>query len=271
MIAHDKNTSGAQRRPPVFVVTLAIVGSLLFVLPLVGLLWRVPWSQFGPELRRSSTRTALRLSLECSLSALVLSLMFGTPLAWVLARVDFRAKRVVRSLLTLPMVLPPVVGGVALLAAFGRKGLVGQQLYQWLGIRLAFTTPGVVLAETFVALPFFVVTVEAALRTSDRELEDAAATLGATRWTVFRTITLPMIRPSLMAGAALCWARALGEFGATITFAANVEGVTQTIPLKVYLALESNPDGALVLSVLLLAVSFAVLLSLRDRWTGLTR
>lgn len=259
------------RASQVIVPALAVVGSLLFLLPLAALLRRAPWSQIGLQLRDPSVRTALRLSLECSLSALVLSVLFGTPIALVLARTSFPGKRVVRSVLTLPMVLPPVVGGVALLMAFGRLGLVGRPLFDWFGIRLAFTTPGVVLAETFVAMPFFIVTLEAALASLDGRLEDAAATLGASRFTVFWTVTVPLVRPSLVAGAALSWARALGEFGATVTFAANVEGVTQTIPLKVYLALDTNPDGAVILSVLLLAVSVVVLVGFHDRWLGASR
>ncbi len=254
-----------------FVVSLAVIGSSIFVLPLGALLWRAPWSRFVHELGQPSVRTALRLSLECSLSALALSVLFGTPIALVLARTSFPGKRFVRSLLTLPMVLPPVVGGVALLLAFGRLGLVGRYLFDWFGIRLAFTTPGVILAETFVAMPFFIVTLEAALLSVDRRLEDAAATLGASPSTVFRTVTVPLVRPSLLAGAALSWARALGEFGATVTFAANVEGITQTIPLKVYLALDTNPDGAIVLSVVLLAVSVVVLVAFHDRWLGANR
>ncbi|MGD9793857.1 MAG: ABC transporter permease [Acidimicrobiia bacterium] len=259
------------RRPHAVVIAIAALGALLFVLPLVALLWRAPWSQFGHELRDDSALTALRLSLQCSLSALVLCIVLGTPLALVLARTEFPGKRLLRALLSLPMVLPPVVGGVALLLAFGRRGLVGQWLYDWFGMRLAFTTTGVVLAETFVAMPFYVVTLEAALASVDRRFEEAAATMGAKPFTVFRTVTLPAIRPSLIAGCALSWARALGEFGATITFAANVEGVTQTIPLKVYLALETNPDGAVVLSIVLLAVSIAVLAALQDRWLGARR
>jgi molybdate transport system permease protein len=253
------------------VVALAAIGALLFVLPLVGLLWRAPWSKVGDALGDESLRTALRLSLQCSLGALALTVVFGTPIAFVLARVAFPGKRFVRALVTLPMVLPPVVGGVALLLAFGRLGLIGRHLDEWFGLRLAFTTPGVVLAETFVAMPFFIVTVEAALASVDRRLEDAASSLGASPARVFRTVTLPLIRPSLVAGAALSWARALGEFGATVTFAASVEGVTQTVPLKVYLALETDPDGAVLLSVLLLAVSVVVLAVFHDRWWGTRR
>jgi molybdate transport system permease protein len=263
------------RRPrsaiDVAVAVLAALGSLLFLLPLAALVWRAPWGQFAEQLRDPSVRTALRLSLQCSLSALVLSVVFGTPIALVLARTSFPGKRVVRSVLILPMVLPPVVGGVALLLAFGRLGLVGRHLFDWFGLRLAFTTTGVVLAETFVAMPFFIVTLEAALTSLDRRLEVAAATLGASRLRVFWTVTVPLVRPSLVAGAALSWARALGEFGATVTFAANVQGITQTAPLKVYLALDTDPDAAIVLSVLLLAVSVIVLAGFRDRWWGASR
>jgi molybdate transport system permease protein len=263
--------SVSRRSFPVVIIGLATIGALLFVLPLVGLLWRAPWSKVGDALGDESLRTALRLSLQCSLGALLLTVLLGTPIAYVLARATFPGRRIVRALVTLPMVLPPVVGGVALLLAFGRLGIVGRHLDEWFGLRLAFTTPGVVLAETFVAMPFFIVTVEAALASVDRRLEDAAASLGASPARVFRTITLPLIRPSLVAGAALSWARALGEFGATVTFAASVEGVTQTVPLKVYLALETDPDGAVLLSVLLLAVSVVVLAVFHDRWWGARR
>ncbi len=245
---------------------LAAIGSLLFVLPLLGLLWRLPWSLVGHELRDPAAHTALRLSLQTSLSAVALSVVLGTPIALVLARVSFPGKRLVRALLTLPMVLPPVVGGVVLLLAFGRKGLVGQWIFDWFDIRLAFTTTGVVMAETFVAMPFFIVILEAALSSVDTRLEEAAASLGAGPLRVFRTVTLPLVRPSLVAASALTWARALGEFGATVTFAANVEGVTQTIPLKVYTDLESNADGAYVLSLLLLVISVVVLVAFQDRW-----
>ena len=255
-----------RRGTGVLVGGLAGAGALVVALPLAALLWRAPWSRFLGELGDPSVRTALRLSLECSFAALALSLVLGTAIAVVLARASFPGKRLVRALFTLPMVLPPVVGGVALLLAFGRFGLVGRLLFDWFHLRLAFTTPGVVLAEAFVAMPFYVVTLEAALASSDRAVEEAAATLGASPLAVFRTVTLPLVWPSVLAGAALTWARALGEFGATVTFAANVEGVTQTVPLKVYLALDTNPEGAVVLSVLLLFVSVAVLVLLHDRW-----
>jgi len=247
-------------------VVAAAVGALLFALPLAGLLWRAPWSSAWDELRSAPARDALRLSLVTSLSATAIALVLGVPLAWVQARIDYPGKRVVRALTTLPMVLPPVVGGVALLLALGRRGIVGSQLDK-IGVNLPFTTAGAVVAEAFVAMPFLVLTLEAAFRSADRRLEDAARTLGAGRFAVFRRVTLPLVAPSLMAGTVLCWARALGEFGATITFAGNLQGTTQTLPLFVYVKLEgSNPDSAIVLSLVLLVVSMVVLVALRDRW-----
>ena len=192
--------------------------------------------------------------------------MVGVPLAWVLARARFRGLFLLRALVTLPLVLPPVVGGVALLLAFGRLGVVGRSLDLWFGFTLPFTTLGVIVAEAFVAMPFLVVTVEGAFRSLDRGYEEAAATLGASRFATFRRVTLPLVGPSLVAGAVLCWARALGEFGATITFAGNFPGRTQTMPLAVYLAMETDPEAAIALSLVLLLVSVAVLALLRDRW-----
>jgi molybdate transport system permease protein len=209
---------------------------------------------------------ALRLSLETATLATVLCLLVGVPLAWLLARTGFPGRRLVRALVTVPLVLPPVVGGVALLLVFGRRGLVGSWLDSTFGVSLPFTTAGVVVAEAFVAMPFLVISVEGALRGSDARYEEAAATLGAGRWTVFRRVTLPLIAPGVAAGAVLCWARALGEFGATITFAGNFPGRTQTMPLAVYLALEQDLDAAIVLSLVLLVVSVAILVALRDRW-----
>jgi molybdate transport system permease protein len=244
----------------------ALVAMAFLVVPLVGLVVRAPWRSLDRVLAESQVVEALRLSLLCASAATVLSLVFGVPLAWVLARARFRGRRLLRALVTLPLVLPPVVGGVALLLAFGREGLVGEYLDSWFGITLPFTTAGVVVAETFVAMPFLVVTVEGAFRTADRDYEEAAATLGASRLTVFRRVTLPLIGPSLLAGSVLCWARALGEFGATITFAGNFPGRTQTMPIAVYLALERDPEAAIALSLVLLAVSIAVLIALRDKW-----
>jgi len=258
-------SSGRNRAPVLFVVPAVVAVGFLAV-PLVGLLGRTPWTSMATELATPRVLEALRLSLVCSLGAVGISLLLGVPLAFVLARFEFPGRNLVRALTTLPMVLPPVVGGVALLLAFGRRGLAGQWLDRALGITLPFTTAGAILAEAFVAMPFLVITTEAGLRAMDRRFEDAAATLGAGRWTTFRRVTLPLIAPSLGAGAALCWARALGEFGATITFAGNLPGVTQTMPLAVYLALETDLEAAIALSLVLLAISLAVLVALRDRW-----
>lgn len=255
-------------RVPWPAVVMAAAAVAFFVLPLVGLLVRASWSDLAADLTSPEARAALRLSIVCSLWATGLSVLFGVPLAWVLARARFPGRALVRALVVLPMVLPPVVGGIALLYAFSRRGVVGGWLYDVAGVQLTFSTAGVVVAETFVAMPFLVVTVEAALRSMDRRYEDAAATLGAGRWTVFRRVTLPLVAPSLAAGAALAWARALGEFGATITFAGNIEGRTRTAPLAVYLLLDTEPGVAVALSLVLLAVSVAVLAGLRDRWLG---
>jgi molybdate transport system permease protein len=251
--------------PALFAVPAAAAVAFLAV-PLLGLLGRTPWGSIAAELATPRVLEALRLSLVCSLGAVAVSVVLGVPLAFLLARVEFPGRNLVRALITLPMVLPPVVGGVALLLAFGRRGLVGQWLDQWFGITLPFTTAGAILAEAFVAMPFLVISTEAGLRAMDRRFEDAAATLGAGRWLTFRRVTLPLIAPSLFAGIALCWARALGEFGATITFAGNLPGVTQTMPLAVYIALETDLQAAIALSLVLLVVSLAVLISLRDRW-----
>jgi molybdate transport system permease protein len=207
----------------------------------------------------------LRLSLLSASLATALSLLVGVPLAWVLARTRLPGRSLLRALVTLPLVLPPVVGGVALLLAFGRRGIVGRHLDAWFGITIPFTTTAVVMAETFVAMPFLIITVEGALRGADIRYEEASATLGASRWTTFRRVTLPLIAPSVLAGAVLCWARALGEFGATITFAGNFPGTTQTMPIAVYVALETDPDAAIALSLVLLVVSIAILTALRDR------
>jgi molybdate transport system permease protein len=235
------------------------------LLPLIGMLLRAPWRDLPRLLVEAQAVQALRLSLICATSAAVASLLLGVPLAWVLARSASPAVRLLRALVTLPLVLPPVVGGVALLLAFGRRGVVGGPLAA-IGVGLPFSTAGVVVAETFVAMPFLVVTVEGALRAADVGLEEAAATLGSRPTATFRRVTLPLILPSLGAGAVLAWARALGEFGATITFAGNLPGVTQTMPLAVYQAFQTDPDAAVALSLVLLAVSVTVLALLRERW-----
>ena len=254
------------RTPPLGVVLLSAITIVFLAAPLAGLLARAPWDELPRQLTSPEIRSALGLSLVASLSATALATLFGIPLAWLLARVEFPGRGVVRALTTLPLVLPPVVGGVALLLALGRMGLVGSLLDSLFGIRFFGTRAGVVIAETFVALPFLVLTVEGALRSSDRRYEQAAATLGAGRWLTFRRVTLPFIGPAVVAGAALAWARALGEFGATITFAGNLPGVTQTMPLAVYSELQKNLDGAIALSLVLVAVSLAIFVSLRGRW-----
>ena len=254
------------RRVPFALLLPALLGVAFLTLPLVGLLVRVPWSDIAGELRGTQVLQALRLSLITASLATALSLVLGVPLAWLLARAEFPGRRLLRALITVPLVLPPVVGGVALLLALGRRGIVGQYLDSWFGITLPFTTAGVVIAEAFVAMPFLVLSVEGALRAADPRYEDAAATLGASGWTTFRRVTLPLVAPGVAAGSVLAWARALGEFGATITFAGNFPGTTQTMPLAVYLALQDDPQAAIVLSLVLLAVSISVLAALRERW-----
>ncbi len=264
----SRTTRHRHDRTPAGVTSIAIVAVVFFALPFLGLLWKTPWSDLGRVLGKDEVRTALWLSIRTSVTSAVLSAVFGVPLAWVLARSRFPGRNVVRALCTMSMVLPPVVGGVALFFSFGRRGLFGQYLDQWFGFQLTFTVWGVIVAQTFVAMPFLVLTVEAAIRQSDSRFEDAARTLGGSRSYVFRRITLPAVRPALVAGLVLAWARALGEFGATITFAGNFPGTTQTISIATYLALETDQRDALVLSVVMIGTSFAVLVGLRDRWMG---
>jgi len=245
---------------------LSAVAIVFICAPLVGLALRTPWSSAARLIDDPAVVDALLLSLGTSLSALAVATVLGVPLAWLFARREFRGRRLLRALTVLPMVLPPVVGGVALLLTFGRRGILGGPIEAATGITLPFTTVGVVIAEAFVAMPFLVVTVESGLRQLSTGYDDVAATLGATRWYRLRRVTLPLVGPSLLAGMALAWARALGEFGATITFAGNLPGRTQTMPLAVYLALESNPPAAYLLSFVLLAISVGVLVLLRDRY-----
>lgn len=249
-------------------IALAAVGIALFAIPFIGLLAKTPWLKLPGLLASPIVGEALRLSLVSSLGAVALATMLGVPLAWLLARTSFPGQSIVRGVVMLPLVLPPVVGGAALLFALGRGGLVGGPLYEATGLLLPFSIWGVIAATTFVAMPFLVITVEGALRNLDPRYEGAAATLGAGRWTVMWRVTLPMIGPSLVAGLILAWARALGEFGATITFAGNLAGRTQTLPLAVFVALESDRDAAVALSLVLVAVSLVVLIGLRDRWLG---
>lgn len=256
------------RRHPPMLVALAALGALVFVVPLTALVVRSPWRSLGDVLTSGEVRTALWLSLVTSLVATAVALVLGVPLAWVLARTRVPGRATLRAVCTLSMVLPPVVAGVALFLALGRRGLVGEWLDAWFGITLPFTTPGVVVAQVFVAMPFLVLTVEAAIEQLDEQYEEAARTLGGSEWYVFKRVTLPAVRPAVVAGAVLTWARALGEFGATITFAGSFPGTTRTVPLETYLALESDPDRAILLSLVLVVVSFAVLFALRGRWVG---
>lgn len=264
------NTRPIRRRThhgvPRSALVLAGLAVAFFALPFVGILWRVPWSDVASLFTDADLRDALALSVVTSVVAAALCTLLGVPLAWALARIDFPGRTVVRALATMSMVLPPVIGGVALFFSYGRRGLFGRYLDDWFGVRLPFTTAAVVIAQTFVAMPFLVLAVESAFRQLDGRHENAARTLGADRWFVFRKVTLPAIRPAVASGVVLAWARALGEFGATITFAGNVPGRTQTMPLATYLALESDPDRALLLSLVMIAVSFGVLVGLRRRW-----
>ncbi|WP_405939349.1 ABC transporter permease [Streptomyces sp. NBC_00726] len=255
-------------RAPIVLALPALLAVAFLLLPLAGILARTSWGELGGHLTSEGTTQALTLSLIVSGWALALSLVLGVPLAWLLARVDFPGKVFVRSLVLLPMVLPPTVGGVALLLGFGRRGLLGPWLEDWFGITLPFHTSGAVLAATFVAMPFLVISLEGALGGLRPRYEETAASLGASPVRVFFTVTLPMVAPGLAAGAALTWARALGEFGATITFAGNLPGTTQTLPLQVYLLLQDSPEAATSVSLLLLVIAMAVLLALRGRWTG---
>jgi molybdate transport system permease protein len=239
------------------------VGLAFLVLPLFGLLYRAPWSTLPARLQEPGILAALKLSLLTATLATAICLVLGVPMAWVLARAEFPGRRLVRALVTVPLVLPPVVGGVALLLVFGRRGLVGGWLDATFGISLPFTTAGVVVAEAFVAMPFLVISVEGAMRGADARYEEAAATLGASRWTAFRRVTLPMIAPGVAAGAVLCWARALGEFGATITFVSNIPGETRTISAAIYTYTQiPNADaaaGRLVLVAIIISLAALIL------------
>ncbi|MEM7095400.1 MAG: ABC transporter permease [Actinomycetota bacterium] len=255
-----------RQRPPGILLTLGLVGVLFFALPFVGLLRRVPWSNLVDVVSSEVVVDALVLSLVSSTMAALVCVVLGVPLAWLLARIDFPGRNVVRALVTLPMVLPPVVGGAALLFAFGRRGTFGGPIFDATTFVLPFSFWGVVVANVFVAMPFLIVTVEGALRGLDQRYEDAAASLGVSPLGVFWRVTLPMIGPSLGAGLVLAWARSLGEFGATVTFAGNLQGRTQTLPLAVFVELQRDRDSAVAISLLMVVVSLIVLVALRDRW-----
>ena len=253
-------------RPPLLLLVPGAVGAALLVVPLVALVVDTPWSDLGAQLADPAVRDALWLSGLTSALTVALCVLLGTPLAWLLARVEFPGRRLLRGLVAVPLVLPPVVAGVALVAALGRNGLLGGPLHDVTGLTIPYTTTSVVLAHTFVSLPFFVLSVEGALRTAGERFDVVAATLGADRWTTFSRVTLPLALPGVAAGCVLAWARSLGEFGATITFAGNFPGTTQTMPSLIYTTLQADPAAARTLSMLLLVVSIGVLVGLRRRW-----
>lgn len=249
---------------PLRLGVLAGIGLAFLVGPLVGLLVRVPWSGLGGDLAGSGD--AVRVSLVVSVLATAVAVGLGIPLAWLLARGNFRGQGLLRATVLLPIVLPAVVSGVALLASLGRSGPIGAMLDDLFGLTLPFTTAGAVLAASFVALPFVTLVAEAGFRGVDRDLEEVAATLGAGPWRRFRRVALPQAIPALAAGVVLGWARALGEFGATITFAGNLSGRTQTLPLAIFFELERDPEAAFSLSLILVAVSLLVLIAARRAW-----
>ena len=257
-----------RRRLPLLVVCLAAIGAAFVALPVVAIVVRAPWGDLGEALGGVGAGSAFRLSVVVSVGATVLSVLFGVPLAWVLARGSFPGRSVLRAVVVLPLVLPPVVGGLGLLFALGRSGVVGRWLHEALGIQLTFTTWGAIVAATFVSMPLVVIATEAGLRSIDPRFELAAATLGARPSRAMWRVVLPMLAPQVAAGAVLAWARALGEFGATITFAGNLAGRTQTLPLAVYQARQTDPGGAIFLSLILVVISIVVLVAMRHRLTG---
>ena len=263
-------SSTVTSRTPRGLGAIGVIGALFLVLPLFGIVRRVAWTSLWEQLTSTQVTEALRLSLLASVLATLCALILGFPLAWLLARAHFRGRALLRALVTLPMVMPPVVGGIALLGVYGRtNGLLGSFLFDTFGVQVTFSLTAVVIAETFVALPFLVLAIEGGLRSIDPRHEEAAAVMGAGPWQRMSHVTFRLLRPSLVAGVAVAWARALGEFGATITFAGNIEGRTQTTPLAVYMLLESEPEAAYALSLVLVVVCVAVLFALRDQWLGI--
>lgn len=258
-------------RPPAVLLVPAAAATLLLVVPLAAMAAGTDWAGLPAQLSSQPLREALWLSVLTSTAAAVVCLVLGLPLAWLLARVQFAGSGLLRALVTVPLVLPPVVVGVALRTAFGRTGLLGRPLLDLTGFAFPYTTWGVMLAHVFVALPFVVISVEGALRSADPDYDAAAATLGASRWTTFRRVTVPLALPGVLAGVVLGWARSLGEFGATITFNGNYPGRTQTMPTLIYLTRQSDQDAALALSLVMLLVSVLVLLLLREHWLGARR
>lgn len=269
-----RSTNRAQRRSrtapsrvgvvPRWVALPAALGAALVLVPLVAVVIGVPWEDFWTLVTSEASVTALLLSLRTAAAATVLCVVLGVPMALLIARMRFRGSGAVRSLVLLPMVLPPVVGGVALLHTFGRQGLLGETL-ELFGITIAYSTTAVVIAQTFVSLPFLVITVEDAVRAVDSDVVEAAVMDGAEPTQVLRWMVLPLITSGLISGAVLAFARSLGEFGATIAFAGSLQGVTRTLPLEIYLQRETDPDAALALSVLLIIVAVAVIASASTR------
>ena len=260
------STGARLGRAPLVLLVPGAIAALLLVVPLVTLVADTPWGRLGSQLSSTAVRDALRLTVLASLLTVVFCLVLGTPLAWMLARVDFWGRSLVRAAVLVPLVLPPVVAGVALTTALGRNGLLGSLLRDATGLTIPYTTTAVVIAHTFVSMPFYVLSVEGALRASGERYDVVAATLGADRWTTFRRVTLPLAMPGVLAGAVLAWARSLGEFGATITFAGNFPGTTQTMPTLIYQTLQADPRVARTLSMILLVVSVGILAGLRNRW-----
>jgi molybdate transport system permease protein len=243
---------------PGWILVPAVAGAVFVLLPLAALVARVDGDSFLELITSEASRDALILSLKTSAASTLTCVLVGVPMAVVLARTEFRAQGLLRSLVLLPLVLPPVVGGIALLYTFGRRGLLGETI-DVLGLQIAFSTTAVVMAQTFVALPFLVLSLEGALRTAGHGYEVVAASLGARPTTVLRRVTLPLVMPGLMSGAVLSFARSLGEFGATITFAGSLQGVTRTLPLEIYLRRETDPDAAVALSLVLVLVAVVVI------------
>ncbi|GAA4679692.1 ABC transporter permease [Nocardioides nanhaiensis] len=258
-------------RPPALLVVPAVLAVLLLTVPLVALVGQTDWPGLPARLATPALREALWLSVLTSTLAIGACLLLGLPLAWLLAKVDFRGRGLVRALITVPLVLPPVVAGIALRAAFGRSGWLGEPVLDLTGFAFPYTTWGVVLAHTFVCLPFVVISIEGGFRSAGSQYDAAAATLGAGRWTTFRRVTVPLALPGIVAGTVLGWARSLGEFGATITFNGNYPGTTQTMPTLIYVARQSDAETAQALSLVMLAISVLVLVALRDRWLGTVR
>jgi len=248
-----------RRRRPDRIWLLSLPFLAFLALPLLALLGRAPAGQLLENLRQPEVYQAIALSLNTATLATLASIVLGTPVAYLMARRSFRFKRALDTLIDLPTVLPPAVAGVALLMAFGRRGVIGSSL-EALGVHIAFTQAAVVIAQTFISAPLYIKSAIVGFAGVERELEQAAALDGATSWSVFRQITVPLSSPAMLSGAVLAWARALGEFGATIIFAGNFPGRTQTMPLAIYIGFELDLNVALTLSVILIGFSFLVLI-----------